>query len=218
MQLTGKRLKDGITHLPSMDGPALMAAITERGQSVLRFATVVNEMKKMRPEPLGNFYGTEEQQRVQALVLSLFLVSLVLFAIFQFKKVTLTDRNVSIWIIIFFAATFADVILFALFGHLNFVTGPFEDDVKFAIKRALSNYGLPIRDLPSVQMFAKDFYRLTFKGTFALELNSTEAAYRSYRKLRTLAPPSNQSSGCDLLYNPGTDSRHVLTKGVFWYD
>jgi hypothetical protein len=68
----------------------------------------------------------------------------------------------------------------------------FEDDAGIAIKRAISNHGLPPKDLPSARKF-------------------TEAFDRSQLKLATLVPPSSPSSDCDLLNNRGMNHRCILT-------
>jgi hypothetical protein len=41
-----------------MEKPTLMAAVSKRAESVLRFAHVVNEMKILRPEPEGKHFGS----------------------------------------------------------------------------------------------------------------------------------------------------------------
>ena len=156
-----------------------MAAIAKRGESVLRFAYVVNEMKALRPEPESSFFGTEPQQRLQGFLFYLILF-LPVFWLLQWMKVGM--KTMAIIII----PALLILILWYWISSLD-VSRPFEDDAKTAIKRAISNHDLPPRDLPSAQKF-------------------TEAFYRSTLKLTTLVPPSSQSSGCDLLNNPGTDS------------
>jgi hypothetical protein len=168
-----------IGHLPSMERPALMAAIAKRGESVLRFAYVVNEMKELRPEPESSFLGTEPQQQLQGFLRYLILF-LPVFWLFICMKVGMKTMA---------GIISPALLIFILWYWISSsdVSRPFEDDAKTAIKRAISNHDLPPRDLPSAQTF-------------------TEAFYRSSLKLKTLVPPSSQSSGCDLLKNPGTDS------------
>jgi hypothetical protein len=156
-----------------------MAAIAKRGESVLRFAYVVNEMKALRPEPESSFFGTEPQQRLQVFLFYLILF-LPVFWLLQWMKVGM--KTMAIIII----PALLILMLWYWISSLD-ISRPFEDDAKTAIKRAISNHDLPPRDLPSAQKF-------------------TEAFYRSTLKLTTLVPPSSQSSGCDLLNNPGTDS------------
>jgi hypothetical protein len=161
-----------------MERPALMAAIAKRGESVLRFAYVVNEIKALRPEPESSFFGTEPQQRLHGFLLHLILI-LPVFWLLHWMKVGM--KTMAIIVI----PALLILVLWHWISSLD-VSRPFEDDALTAIKRAISNHDLPPRDLPSAQKF-------------------TEAFYRSTLKLTTLVPPSSQSSGCDLLNNPGTD-------------
>ena len=177
-----------------MERPALMAAVAKRGESVLRFAHIVNEMKILRPEGEGFFSGAGLQLRMQSPLLLLFLLlPFLLFLLLRCLGMTVVGSMATIII----TAQLIVALWYFIFA-LSF-SQPFADDAQIAIERAISKHGLPRRDTPSAQQF-------------------TDAFDRTKLGLSALAPPSSHSNGCDLLNNPGTNSCHILARACFMFD
>ncbi len=164
----------------------MLSALSKRGESVLQFAHVVNEMNALRPE--GSFDGTVGAALFSSFYgtgltagAALFSILVLLIPIILWKYDCLSAEKI----------LYAIPTLLLLWWILSWnasESNSFEDDAEIAIKRAISNHGLPPKDLPSARKF-------------------TEAFDRSQLKLATLVPPSSPSSDCDLLNNPGMNHR-----------
>ncbi len=181
---------EDIKRLPSQERPVLLSALTKRGEAVLRFAYVINEMQALRPDHKGSSFATEPTD-AEIAGFKLFIIPIILMlCLWKWSCVsTKTMAKFTIPALLLFTLT--------ILSRPRNVSNSFEDDAKIAINRAIFNHGLPPKDLPSAQKF-------------------TEAFTESQLKLTSLAPPpSSHSSRCDLLNRPGMHSRYILTRWCF---
>jgi hypothetical protein len=184
-------LKKDIYRLPDQMRSTLYTTVSKRGESVLRFAHIVNEMK--RQQPSLKLLSFQELPFANLVILSV-VWCFVPFAVFYgFQRWAISSK------LIFFVV----ILIITLLAHSNFFswwTSDFKQNFNFyaenAIRLSKATFNLPAQDLPSAHQLRDAYY---------------ESGINDFSEL--FAPSTDTVTECNLLGNndpTGTNPCHLL--------